>query len=79
MSTVRPERGVRGEEEEEEEEEEDMASCTEDSACATSGVCTDSSCPNMNSMYKVVKTVTSTKFRQDPFEDYYEVYEEIGR
>merc|ERR1719412_1723505 len=32
----------------------------------------------MNSMYKVVKTVTSTKFRYDPFEELYEVHEELG-
>ena len=34
---------------------------------------------NMTSMYKVVKTVTSTKHRHEPFTDFYEVYEEIGR
>ena len=33
----------------------------------------------MTSMYKVVKTVTSTKHRHEPFTDFYDVYEEIGR
>jgi hypothetical protein len=41
--------------------------------------CTDDRCCNYTSMYKVVKTVTSTKFRHEPFEDFYEIYEEIGR
>ena len=29
-------------------------------------------------MYKLVQTINSTKFRTDPFEDYYDVFEEIG-
>ena len=33
----------------------------------------------MASMYKLVQTINSTKFRTEPFEDFYEVYEEIGR
>ena len=41
--------------------------------------CSHERCSNMTSMYKVVKTVTSTKFRHEPFQDFYEVYEEIGR
>ena len=41
--------------------------------------CSDERCSNYTSMYKVVKTVTSTKFRRDPFEDFYEIFEEIGR
>ena len=28
---------------------------------------------------QVVKTVTATKFRHEPFQDFYEVFEEIGR
>ena len=36
-------------------------------------------CSNMTLMYKVVKTVTSTKLRHEPFQDFYEVHEEIGR
>jgi len=40
--------------------------------------CSHERCSNMTSMYKVVKTVTSTKFRHEPFQDFYEVYEEIG-
>lgn len=31
------------------------------------------------SMYKLVQTINSTKFRTEPFEDYYDVFEEIGR
>ncbi|TRY67357.1 hypothetical protein TCAL_15820 [Tigriopus californicus] len=30
-------------------------------------------------MYKLVQTINSTKFRTEPFEDFYEQYEEIGR
>ena len=41
--------------------------------------CSHERCSNMTSMYKVVKTVTSTKHRHEPFTDFYEVYEEIGR
>lgn len=33
----------------------------------------------MGSMYKLVQTLNSTKFRTEPFEDYYELHEEIGR
>ncbi len=33
----------------------------------------------MSSMYKLVQTINSTKFRTEPFEDYYDVFEEIGR
>ncbi len=33
----------------------------------------------MASMYKLVQTINSTKFRTEPFEDFYEVTEEIGR
>jgi len=29
-------------------------------------------------MYKLVQTINSTKFRIEPFEDYYDVFEEIG-
>ena len=29
--------------------------------------------------FQVVKTVTATKFRHEPFQDFYEVFEEIGR
>eukprot|EP00095_Tigriopus_kingsejongensis_P003639 maker-scaffold606_size125303-snap-gene-0.15 protein:Tk03639 transcript:maker-scaffold606_size125303-snap-gene-0.15-mRNA-1 annotation:"death-associated protein kinase 2 isoform x2" len=29
-------------------------------------------------MYKLVQTINSTKFRTDPFEDFYELFEEIG-
>ena len=43
------------------------------------GECSHERCGNMTSMYKVVKTVTSTKHRHEPFTDFYEVYEEIGR
>ena len=43
------------------------------------GVDSHERCSNMTSMYKVVKTVTSTKHRHEPFTDFYEVYEEIGR
>ena len=32
-----------------------------------------------SSMYKLVQTINSTKFRTEPFEDYYDVFEEIGR
>ena len=32
-----------------------------------------------SSMYKLVQTINSTKFRIEPFEDYYDVFEEIGR
>lgn len=32
-----------------------------------------------SSMYKLVQTINSTKFRTEPFEDYYEMYEEIGK
>ncbi len=32
-----------------------------------------------SSMYKLVQTINSTKFRTEPFEDFYEVFEEIGR
>ena len=32
-----------------------------------------------SSMYKLVQTINSTKFRVEPFEDYYDVFEEIGR
>ena len=31
-----------------------------------------------SSMYKLAQTINSTKFRTDPFEDYYDVFEEIG-
>ena len=41
--------------------------------------CSHERCSNMTSMYKVVKTVTSTKFRHEPFQDFYDVFEEIGR
>ena len=41
--------------------------------------CSHERCSNMTSMYKVVKTVTSTKHRHEPFTDFYQVYEEIGR
>ena len=41
--------------------------------------CSHERCSNMTSMYKVVKTVTSTKLRHEPFTDFYEVHEEIGR
>ena len=30
-------------------------------------------------IFQVVKTVTATKFRHEPFQDFYEVFEEIGR
>jgi len=40
--------------------------------------CSHERCSNMTSMYKVVKTVTSTKFRHEPFQDFYDVFEEIG-
>jgi len=40
--------------------------------------CSHERCSNMTSMYKVVKTVTATKFRHEPFQDFYEVFEEIG-
>ena len=32
-----------------------------------------------SSMYKLVQTINSTKFRIEPFEEYYDVFEEIGR
>jgi len=32
-----------------------------------------------SSMYKLVQTINSTKFRTEPFEDYYDLFEEIGR
>ena len=32
-----------------------------------------------SSMYKLVQTINSTKFRTEPFDEYYEVKEEIGR
>ncbi|XP_071743996.1 death-associated protein kinase 1 isoform X3 [Lepeophtheirus salmonis] len=31
-----------------------------------------------SSMYKLVQTINSTKFRTEPFEDYFETFEEIG-
>ena len=31
------------------------------------------------SLAQVVKTVTATKMRHEPFQDFYEVFEEIGR
>jgi hypothetical protein len=31
-----------------------------------------------SSMYKLVQTINSTKFRTEPFEDFYETFEEIG-
>ncbi len=34
---------------------------------------------SMASMYKLVQTINSTKFRTEPFEEFYEVFEEIGR
>ena len=36
-------------------------------------------CTMASSMYKLVQTINSTKFRTEPFEDYYDVFEEIGR
>ena len=36
-------------------------------------------CTMASTMYKLVQTINSTKFRTEPFEDFYEVYEEIGR
>jgi len=35
-------------------------------------------CTMASTMYKLVQTINSTKFRTEPFEDFYEVYEEIG-
>ena len=34
---------------------------------------------DMSSMYKLVQTINSTKFRTEPFEEFYDVFEEIGR
>ena len=34
---------------------------------------------NYLGLFQVVKTVTATKFRHEPFQDFYEVFEEIGR
>ena len=31
-----------------------------------------------SSMYKLVQTINSTKFRIEPFEEFYEIFEEIG-